>query len=106
MANQGKLEVLNGLERDLEALYTELTEEREVRIEKKRLKEIKVDVIEYAGLIDTTLYSNITKEDKKILCKKDKVELKLSKGYLKPRLIEVVNDLKDNVKRAIEQEKN
>lgn len=106
MINQRKVEVLRGLERDLEALYTELTKEKEVRIDTKRLKEIRGEVIEYAGLLDTTLYPNITEEEKKILCKKDKIKLKLSKGYLKNRLIEVVKDLKDNVKRAIEQEQN
>lgn len=106
MTNQRRLEVLNGLERDLGALYTELTKEKEVRIDTKRLKEIRDEVIEYVSLLDTTLYPNITDEEKKILCKKDKIELKLSKGYLKNRLIEVVDDLKDNVKRAIEQEQN
>ncbi len=105
MTNQRKLEVLKGLERDLEALYTELTKEREVRIETKRLRVIKDEVIEYAGLMDTTLYPNITEEEKKVLCRKNKVELKLSEGYLKTRLPEVVKDLLENVKKAIEQEK-
>lgn len=104
MTNQRKLEVLNGLERNLCGLYTELTEEREVKLNSKRLKEIKDEVIEYAGLIDTTLYSNITDEEKKILCKKDKIEQRLSNGYLKNRLPEVVDDLIGHVKKAIEQE--
>lgn len=104
MTNQRKLEVLYGLERDLEALFTELTKEREVRIETKRLKVIKDEVIEYAGLMDTTLYPNITEEEKKVLSKKYKVELKLSEGYLKTRLQEVIEDLKVNVEKAIRQE--
>ena len=106
MTNQRKLEVLYGLERNLCVLYTELTEEREVKLNTKRFKEMKDEVIEYAELMDVTLYPNITEEDKKVLNKKDKVEQRLSNGYLKNRLPEVIKDLLDNVKKAIEQEQN
>ena len=101
MANQRKLEVLNGLERDLAALYTEVNEKG---VNPIRLKEIKDEVIKYAELMDVTPYPNITEEDKKVLYKKDKVEQKLSQGYLKTRLPEVIKGLLDNVKKAIEQE--
>lgn len=101
MVNQRKLEVLKGLERDLEALYTEVNEKE---VNPIRLKEIKDEVIKYAELMDAMLYPNLTEVEKKVLLKKDKVEQKLSKGYLKTRLPEVIKGLLDNVKKAIEQE--
>lgn len=85
-----KLESLRYLEINISALKVLLTENR---VSPKVLKEISKELVEYAEIYDEIVSEGLDKEVVDRLGQKRNIEVKLSQGYLRSRLPEVVEHL-------------
>lgn len=85
-----KLESLKLLEINISALKVLLTENR---VSPKVLKEISKELVEYAAMYDEIVSEGLDKEVVDRLGQKRNIEVKLSQGYLRSRLPEVVEHL-------------